>query len=62
MAGVLGVRLGGTNFYDGIPHNRPTLGLEGRSVKPDDIVLAAKVMVMASVLAVLLAIGVRWLL
>ena len=61
MAGVLGVRLGGTNFYDGIPHNRPTLGLDGRCVEPNDIVPATKVMAIASVLAVLLAIGLRWL-
>ena len=61
MAGALGVRLGGINFYDGIPHNRPTLGLEGRCVEPDDIVPATKVMAIASVLAVLLAIGLRWL-
>jgi adenosylcobinamide-phosphate synthase len=26
MAGALGVRLGGTNFYDGIPSERPYLG------------------------------------
>lgn len=61
MAGVLGVRLGGTNFYDGIPQDRPILGFEGRRVEPDDIVPAAKLMAIASVLVGLLAIGLRWL-
>ncbi len=61
MAGLLGVRLGGTNFYDGIPQDRPILGSEGRRVEPGDIMSAAKVMVMASMLGVLLAAGVRWL-
>jgi adenosylcobinamide-phosphate synthase len=61
MAGILGVRLGGTNFYDGIAQDRPVLGQEGRSAEPDDIMLAAKIMVAASVLAVFLAAGLRWL-
>jgi adenosylcobinamide-phosphate synthase len=61
MAGVLGVRLGGINFYDGIPQERPILGSEGRLVEPGDIVSAAKVMAMASVLVVLLSVGMRWL-
>lgn len=62
MAGILGVRLGGTNYYDGIPQDRPILGLEGRPIEPGDIEAAAQVMVIACALAVLLAIGVRWLL
>nr|HMS86694.1 hypothetical protein [Nitrospira sp.] len=61
MAGVLGVRLGGINFYDGIPQERPILGSEGRLVEPDDILSATKVMAMGTVLVVLLAVGIRWL-
>lgn len=61
MAGILGVRLGGTNFYDGIAQDRPVLGAEGRSAEPRDIMLAATIMVAASVLGVLLALGSRWL-
>lgn len=61
MAGILGVRLGGTNFYDGIAQNRPILGAEGRSAEPRDMRLAATIMVAASVLGVLLAMGSRWL-
>ena len=61
IAGVLGVRLGGTNFYEGIPHDRPILGSEGREPEAGDIASAMAVMAMASVLGVLLAVGVRWL-
>lgn len=61
MAGVLGVRLGGTNFYDGIAQTRPVLGEEGRRVQPGDVVPAAKVMAAASMLGVLLAVWIAWL-
>jgi len=61
MAGILGIRLGGTNFYDGIGQDRPLLGAEGRSAEPSDIPLAATIMVAASVLGVFLAVGIRWL-
>lgn len=62
MAGVFGVRLGGTNLYGGVPHDRPILGQEGREAGPHDIAPAAKVMAMASALGVFLAVGIRWLL
>ncbi|MBH0203631.1 MAG: cobalamin biosynthesis protein CobD [Nitrospira sp.] len=61
MAGILGVRLGGTNFYDGIAQDHPVLGQEGRGVEPQDIMAAAKIMVAASALGVCLAVGIRWL-
>ncbi len=61
MAGILGIRLGGTNFYEGIAQDRPILGSEGRSAEASDIPLAATIMVAASVLGVFLAVGVRWL-
>ena len=61
MAGILGIRLGGTNFYEGIAQDRPILGAEGRSAEPRDITLAATIMVAASVLGVILAVGIRWL-
>jgi adenosylcobinamide-phosphate synthase len=57
----LGVRLGGTNFYDGIAQDRPVLGEEGRSTEPGDITSATKVMVAASVLGVSIAVGFRCL-
>ncbi|OQW37505.1 MAG: hypothetical protein A4E19_12550 [Nitrospira sp. SG-bin1] len=61
LAGILGVRLGGTNFYDGIAQDRPILGAEGRSAETPDIRLAAKIMAAASVLGIVLAVGSRWL-
>jgi adenosylcobinamide-phosphate synthase len=36
FAGALGIRLGGTNVYDGVAEVRPELG-EGRPPEPDDI-------------------------
>ncbi len=62
MAGLLGIRLGGTNFYDGVPEERPLLNPEGRAAEPQDIVAALRLMVMASLLGVILAAGGRWLL
>jgi adenosylcobinamide-phosphate synthase len=61
MAGILGVKLGGTNFYDGIAQERPILGQEGRDTGPGDIMSAVKVMVAASVLGVFIAVGFRCL-
>lgn len=61
MAGILGVKLGGTNFYDGIAQERPVLGQEGRDAGPGDIMSAVKVMVAASALGVSLAVGFRCL-
>jgi adenosylcobinamide-phosphate synthase len=61
MAGILGVRLGGTNFYDGIAQERPILGHAGRDTRPGDIRSAVKVMVAASMLGVAIAAGFRCL-
>jgi adenosylcobinamide-phosphate synthase len=62
MAGLLGVRLGGTNYYDGVAEGRPFLNPEGRAAEPQDITSALRLMVMASLLGVALAAGWRWLL
>jgi adenosylcobinamide-phosphate synthase len=61
MAGILGVRLGGTNFYDGMAQDRPVLGEEGREAEPGDIICATKAMVAASMLGVSFAVGFRCL-
>ncbi len=61
MAGILGVRLGGTNYYDGVAQDRPVLGEEGRSVQSEDIASAMKIMGVAAVLGVCFAAGFRWL-
>lgn len=58
FAAALGVRLGGTNVYDGVTEKRPDLG-EGRAPEPDDIrraiALSRAVTVAATALAVLVA-------
>lgn len=41
FAGVLGVRLGGTNTYAGVADHRGTLG-DGRPARPDDIARATR--------------------
>ncbi|MCP9448286.1 MAG: adenosylcobinamide-phosphate synthase CbiB [Nitrospira sp.] len=62
MAGLLGIRLGGTNFYDGVAEERPVLNQEGRAAEPQDIASALRLMVTASCLGVALAAGWRWFL
>jgi adenosylcobinamide-phosphate synthase len=61
MAGILGVRLGGVNVYDGIAQERPLIGESGRAVEPHDIAVALKIMAAASAIGVCLAAGFRWL-
>jgi len=60
MAGVLGVQLGGLNYYDGMPHERPLIGEASRVLAVEDISLAMRIMVMACVLGVAMAGGMRW--
>ena len=58
FAGALGIRLGGTNVYEGVTETRPGLG-EGRAPEPHDarraIRLSRAVTVAATALAVLIA-------
>lgn len=61
MAGALGVQLGGLNYYDGVPHERPLIGEASRALVVADISLAMQMMVMACVLGVAMAGGMRWL-
>jgi adenosylcobinamide-phosphate synthase len=59
FAGALGVRLGGTNVYDGVTETRPELG-QGNAPEPGDIrraiLLSRAVTVTATALAVLIAV------
>ncbi|MEC4889944.1 MAG: adenosylcobinamide-phosphate synthase CbiB [Nitrospira sp.] len=61
LAGVLGVQLGGLNYYDGVPHERPFIGEAARALVVEDISLAMRMMVMACVLGLAMAGGMRWL-
>lgn len=51
MAGALGVRLGGTNFYDGDAHAAPVLHAEGRPPTTRDARTALSIVATASGLA-----------
>lgn len=62
MAGALGVQLGGVNYYRGRPCERPRLGDPKRALVVQDIRLALRVMITTSVLGLLLAAVVRFLL
>jgi adenosylcobinamide-phosphate synthase len=63
FAGALGIRLGGTNVYDGVAEDRPELG-EGRTPEPADICRAIRLSRAATVaatgLAVLIALVRPW--
>lgn len=54
FAGALGIRLGGTNSYNGVPRRGPVLG-EGRHPVPDDVRLAVTLMRRCCVLLGILA-------
>jgi len=60
MAGALGVQLGGTNCYDGLPIERPCLGDPDQFLTRAHIGRALTLMLWTSLLGVLLGMG--WLL
>jgi adenosylcobinamide-phosphate synthase len=51
MAGALGVRLGGTNTYDGRPHRAPLLNAAGRPPSVKDAKAALSMVAIVSGLA-----------
>ena len=51
MAGALGVRLGGANFYDGHPHHTPLLNAEARPASVPDAKVAVSLVAIVSGLA-----------
>ncbi|NMP23693.1 cobalamin biosynthesis protein CobD [Sulfobacillus sp. DSM 109850] len=60
MAGGLGVRLGGLNYYGGVPSHRAELGDATRPLEPEDILRAVRVVHWTGVIIglVLVAVGV----
>lgn len=60
MAGALGVRLGGTNFYCGRPEERPVIGAKLAPAQGEHIGLAVRVMYAAGLLFCGLAAAVGW--
>ncbi|BCV21187.1 adenosylcobinamide-phosphate synthase CbiB [Moorella sp. Hama-1] len=66
MAGALGIRLGGLNYYGGVPTQRPFIGEALRELEPADIDRAISLMAGATVIAALagsiyLVLGNHWL-
>jgi adenosylcobinamide-phosphate synthase len=51
MAGAIGVRLGGTNIYEGVPHRAPLLNSEGSAASLDAARTALSVVAVVSALA-----------
>jgi adenosylcobinamide-phosphate synthase len=51
IAGALGVRLGGVNYYDGEPAPKPVLGSEGRPAERRDVRAAMCIVTAASAVA-----------
>jgi adenosylcobinamide-phosphate synthase len=48
MAGALGVQLGGRNYYDGVPHDRPLIGDDRAPLTSDHIAQALHITIVAS--------------
>jgi len=59
VAGALGARLGGTNYYDGVPEQRAYMGDPTRPLVPGDIKQAVRWMYLATAIAVLLSSFIR---
>lgn len=61
MAGALGVQLGGVNFYDGHPQERPRMGDHTRALVWRDIDGALRIMMMTYGLGLVSAVAALWL-
>ncbi len=58
-AGALGVQLAGPTSYFGVMHDKPTIGDATRAIEPEDIVRACRLLTVASLLALVLAVVVQ---
>lgn len=62
VAGALGVQLGGLNTYQGVPSERARLGDARRPLRPEDIRMTVRLMYGASMLCLLVCLGIAaWL-
>lgn len=61
VAGALGIQLGGTNMYFGKPVEKPTIGDRKREIEAEDIPATCSLMVAASMISVLLGVGIYYL-
>ncbi|WP_160687822.1 adenosylcobinamide-phosphate synthase CbiB [Clostridium sp. C2-6-12] len=62
MAGALGIRLGGANYYFGKLVEKPTIGDSAKEIEISDVKKTAKVLYLASFIGVLITLGIRELL
>jgi adenosylcobinamide-phosphate synthase len=60
MAGALGVRLGGTNYYDGLPAAKPVLGAEGPAPTIAAARAACRIVTAASMVSFVVALWLAW--
>ena len=58
MAGALGVRLGGTNVYDGQRHEGPTFGEPTNALRPDHIAQANRLALATEAVFLLLSVAI----
>lgn len=61
MAGALGVALAGPVAYDGVVHDKPWIGGEGRAAQAADLARALRIYVVACALLWVIAGGAAWL-
>ena len=60
MAGALGVQLGGTNYYDGVPHDAPLMGDGTADITPEHIRHASRIMIVTYGLGLFFALLSLW--
>ncbi len=60
MAGALEVQLAGPAYYFGEYYDKPTIGDPVRSIKPEDIKRANRLMYLSGILGLLLLGGLRF--
>ncbi|MEK7306152.1 MAG: adenosylcobinamide-phosphate synthase CbiB [Nitrospirota bacterium] len=60
MAGALRVRLGGPNYYQGIPFLKPLIGQADNDLSVEDIKEANKIMIVSSILMVISGLMLLW--
>ncbi len=58
-AGVLGIQLGGTNYYGGVPSRRPVLGIKTRDTEPRDILYSVTLMYLTSFITLMAGLLIR---
>lgn len=59
MAGALGIRLGGTNYYQGIASEKPFLGYDTEALSPIHILSANRIALLTSAISLALFISIR---